>query len=510
MKKQKKVLALVCIMSLLVTFFTFAALTSAVNEWSSWTTPDVSTTFWNNHATFVTTDGVTNIKDGGTGNNGVGWLDGGKKAYNCSDLNTGTGNNLDNYRISVDLKIPASGNDMYRILTTKLDGNPEATELEINVATWGMSTSSFGNWGAVPAKGWNQIGSGLTKNAGDFVNIIVEVITGSVKVYADSNLVFDLTNTTTKGFFALGAQSDVVISAANGLEFKNFKSSFWGEAAVPTDTPSGTPTEQPTTPTATNAPTVTPLPEGLAWQQIAGTWVVDGDDISAPANSQDYWKLATTTSIDGLSNVKDLTFAAKIYTGGDKGYVAGGGGGTGFFIVLRDQGTTLVNNAPSFNGIGLVFDPGTKRIMIYNGANQIADYGFGYFEDSQFVVDSQGYVDFSITLKGNKITSLKFGGTEVTGIIISGETPEPGNLGNLILPVTTAGKISVGSFTNPPTLMAGIKNVSYTVLDATSGPTDEENPPATGDNTAMIIIMVFLLASSSLLIIRTMKTKVNA
>ena len=524
MRKTKKILAMVLMVTLLVTIFTFVTATNALAATLVWDTAAglgtwtatgndvaaVSDTA--NYIKYVTTTSIGGI-------NTVNDLTFSAKVYTGGDLSyTSGGSNGDGFYFSL-RDSGAAGN--YGGITFMFDAGTK----RVSIRNGSTILADYGNGYfddaqfVIDAQGYvdvsvTLVGNKMTSLKFGGVEVSGIIITGQTPYVGNiGDLVLPVT---TAGRISVGSFTGPPTYIA---AVKNVSVTVLDPAVTPSPTLSASPTIAPTTsvsptiaPTTSVSSTVAPTAsiKGIVWQGVAGTWTQSGDDISAIGTTTDYWKLASTTSIDGLSTVKDLKLTAMIYIGGDLSYVAGGQNGDGFFFVLRDQGTTVIatTGQPAYNGLVFLFDAGTKRMTIKNGGTTIADYGYSYFDDTQFAIDAQGYVSFSITIKGSKITSLKFGGTEVKGIAITGQSPVEGNLGDLVLPITTAGKISVGSFTNPPTFKASFKNVVVTQLDVAS--TGTTATPTNGDSNKSVYFFLFLMiAMASVGIVVSKKIKNN-
>lgn len=487
MKKFKSILSVSLIVALLSTMIIFPATTSAASTlvWDTaaamgtWTATgnDIAAAAGSgDYVKYVTTssiDGIGNVKD----------LTFSAKVYTGNELGYSSGGaSGDGFYFS--LRDSGTAGNNYGGITFMFDAGTK----KVTIRNGSTILADYGNgyFGdtqfVIDAQGYvdvsvTLVGDRMTSLKFGGVEITGLVINGQAAYPGNIlNLVLPVT---TAGRISVGSFTAPPTYAAG---IKDVVVTSLDPVATPT------PTVAPT-PTATPIPTIPPAgPAALIWDTAAaiGTWTATGNDVAAASGSNDYIKYVTTSSIDGIGNVKDLTFSAKVYTGKELGYATGGASGDGFYFSLRDSGAA----GNSYSGITFMFDAGTNRVIIRNGATILADYGNGYFGDSQFAIDAQGYINISVTLIGNKMTSLKFGGVEITGLVIVGQTPYPGNILDLTLPVTTAGRISVGSFTAPPTYGAGIKDVVVTVMDppapigdwAVSAPTTNATGASVGSN----------------------------
>lgn len=459
MKKLKSILSISLIMALLSTMLIFPATTTSAastlvwdtaSAWGSWTATgnDVAAASGSgDYSKYVTTssiDGISSVKD----------LTFSAKIYTGNELGfTAGGASGDGFYFSLrDSGTPGA----YGGITFMFDAGTKRVFIK-NGSTL-LADYGLGYFGdtqfAIDSLGYldvsvTLVGDKMTSLKFGGIEVTGIIINGQAP-YA-GNILDLVLPITTAGRISTGS---FTAPPTYGAGVKDVVVTSLDPVATPTPTP---------TPTATPTPTVAPSgPSTLIWDTASawGSWTATGNDVAAASGSGDYIKYVTTSSIDGVSSVKDLSFSAKVYTGKDQGFAAGGSTGPGFYFSLRDTG------APgAYGGITFMFDAGTNRVSIMSGSTTLADYGNGYFGDTQFVIDAQGYIDVKVTLVGNKMTSMKFGGVEITGLVIVGQAPYPGNILDLTLPVTTAGRISAGSFTAPPTYGAGIKDVVVTVMD---------------------------------------------
>jgi hypothetical protein len=229
------------------------------------------------------------------------------------------------------------------------------------------------------------------------------------------------------------------------------------------------------------------------WTGTSGTaWAANGDDFIHASGTQDYIKAASTDL-----TYQDFTISGKIAVSPN-----GTSGGDDTFLILRDQGTTATGTGGAIvysTGIRFVFRWG--HFGIRNGAANVATPVFDSEEgeiggadtgvNGTFITnvyapsDVVQYIPFSITLDGDKITAMSLNNVDVTEYV-----------DEVTLPVTAAGKISIGSFINPPSFEMGIKDVVITLKGETAPVVSES--PSTGDaNTLPVLGLVVALVAAA-------------
>ena len=243
-----------------------------------------------------------------------------------------------------------------------------------------------------------------------------------------------------------------------------------------------------------------------------GTWTVNGSNAEAAKDGQGFKKI-TASGFGDYATIEDFTLSAKMYVGADTNYSTGGPNGSGPFISFRDQGTTTIETVGSvkFDKFGFNYDQGYSRFQIFFGDTEVGGYGKGYYGDPDFSADQDGYLSFSVTVIGDKITELNLGGVDATGILNIGEANKDkvvtDGTGLFYVP-TGAGTLAVGSYCNKDLLelKAGIKDVNLTVLKGVTKSGDVSQPgggsstpsttPVAGDNNLAMTMGIVLLISA--------------
>ena len=217
------------------------------------------------------------------------------------------------------------------------------------------------------------------------------------------------------------------------------------------------------------------------WVGVAGTWVQSGSDMTAASGSQDYYKLASTTN----SIPADFKISGQIMV------LPSAMGGTGTYLILRHTGETALDNATGPNATCIVFNFNFGHVRIMSGMTVLSTAVEDEVASGEYILNlydataGDTYIDFSIEVEGDKITEMIISGNDVTD-----------HVQYITLPITTAGAVSVASFTNPPTLEMGIKNVVISTGDepaATATPEPQETQ-APGDisNIAVFVLPAIL------------------
>ena len=242
------------------------------------------------------------------------------------------------------------------------------------------------------------------------------------------------------------------------------------------------------------------------WTGTAGTaWTASGDDmIHAAGTETDWLKVASTTE-----TYQDFTITGKICVAPS---VTSGGDDT--FLILRDQGTVATGEGGAIvYSTGIRFSFRWGHFGIRNGAANVAtplfdedddglsgvDVGGNYWITNVYApADNVQYIPFSITLDGDSITAMTINDYDVTGYVE-----------DITLPVTAAGKVTIGSFINPPNIEMGIKDVVITLADETPPASSETSStsPTTGDASALPILGIVSVLAIAAFVLTSKKVR---
>ena len=180
-----------------------------------------------------------------------------------------------------------------------------------------------------------------------------------------------------------------------------------------------------------------------------------GGFVSGVPDQINYCKQLYVASAGGYTNIRDYTISGQMYVGGAMT------GGQGYFISTREVTPITFGYPMGYTGFALQFDPVHQRIMLFDGTREVGSYGEGYWGESYFsqAVSADGFLDFAITVCGDRIWGLRLGNFNVWRL--SG--PNPTDLADVRLNNVGYGKISIGSFTEPATLAPMARNLKIEV-----------------------------------------------